>query len=246
MRVGSMTRGVAGPATVTRVCRRGGCVAPFSQRALLLLLAATTPHCALPRSPAAEHLSRSWISSVRRLAGIPEVGPPSCHTASSEKAALGGVSMLVTLRGGSEGLHLEDEDEELLPEMNAVGLGEGGEWKWQIPHGGEETPVLRAWGDQEDYSAETSRTCMNDRINCKDALVVQVCQRALPSLSTATVPHDTLYTTPWTVLPGRSTEGRGVRRWRNGINPRVRHSCATPPPETRPAGPGSATLSHRM
>ena len=193
---------------------------------------------------------------MRRLAGIPEVGSPSGHGASSGKAALGGVSLLVALRGGSQGPHLDDEDEEMLPEMrqgrvlvetrNAAGAGEGGEWKWEIPHGGEETPELQAFGGHEDYSAETARTCMNDRINCKDALVVQVCQRALPSLSTATVPHDTLYTTPWTVLPGLSTEGRGVRRWRNGINPRVRHSCATLSPETRPAGPGSATLSHRM
>jgi len=58
--------------------------------------------------------------------------------------------------------------------INAAGTGEEGEWKWETPHGGEETPVLRAWGDQEDCSAETSRTCMNDRIHCKDAPVVHV------------------------------------------------------------------------
>ena len=115
-RAGLITRGAAGPATAARGCRRGGCVAPFPPRNRMLLLAATTPHCALPRSPAADHLSRSWISSVRRLAGIPEVGSPSGHGASSGKAALGGVSLLVALWGGDQGPHVEDKDEEVLPE----------------------------------------------------------------------------------------------------------------------------------
>ncbi|KAJ1489891.1 hypothetical protein T484DRAFT_1778743 [Baffinella frigidus] len=171
-----MPRRAPGPATAARVCRGGACVAPFSPQALLLLLAATAPHCALPRAPASEHLSRPWSSllAVRQLADCPEAGSPSSHDASSAKGALGGASLCVALRGGNQGLRLEDEDEELLPEVDADVADEGGEWKWEIPHGGpEDTSVLHAWGNQEDYSAETARKCMYDRMNCQDALAVQ-------------------------------------------------------------------------